>query len=132
MNHNRKIFITSTALSFMYAALFRSAFNLICGYEDSSNIFYLQLILYLVTVGTINLLFLKMPFKNYLTFAVTEGLVMYPVFLAASYLFNWFSFRDWQAFLLMSLCFAGIYSLVVWHFYSRDRKEADDINSLIK
>lgn len=132
MNHSRKIFITSTALSFMYAALFRSAFNLLCGYEDSSNIFYLQLLLYLVITEAVNYLLLKVPFKTYLSFSITEGVVLYPVFLTASYLFDWYSFRDWKMIFFMSLCFAGIYTLVVWHFYNRDKKEADDINNLIQ
>ncbi len=131
MKHNRKLFITSMALCYMYSSLFRSVFNMLGGYQQSSNIFNLQLILFLIIIESINLLLMKFPFKSYFSFMLTEAMIFYPIYLAASYFFHWFVLTDIKTLILQTLCFAGIFTLIAGHFYKRDREDADDINSLI-
>ena len=129
--HNRNLFITSLALCFMYSTIFRSVFNLLSGYPQSSNIFNLQLLLFLFIIEGINLLLMKLPFKNYFSFMLTEAIISYPIYLISAYIFHWFDLTDIKMLLIMTLCFAGIFVLIAGHFYRRDREDADDINNLI-
>lgn len=129
--HNRNLFITSLALCFMYSTIFRSVFNLLSGYPQSSNIFNLQLLLFLFIIEGINLLLMKLPFKNYFSFMLTEAIISYPIYLISAYFFHWFDLTDIKMLIIMTLCFAGIFVLIAGHFYRRDREDAEDINNLI-
>ncbi len=132
MNHFRRIFLPSVALSFMYTSLFASILNLLQGYRKSSNIFDLQLLLFLVAINGINYLLLKVPFSNFRMYVIVEGVLFYLFFLAVSYFFKWSNYENPATFIINSLFFFLIYSLVQRYFYKIMMKEAEDINRLIK
>jgi hypothetical protein len=132
LNHFRRIFLPSVALSFMYTTLFASIINLLQGHRESSNIFNLQLLIFLVAINVMNYLLLKIPFSSFRMYVVVEGVLFYLFFIAVSYAFNWSNYKNLATFIINSLLFFLIYTLVQCYFYKLVVKEAEDINRLIK
>ena len=99
MERIRKIYLPSTAITFMAVVVFVSIQNLLMGYENQSNLWILEVFGYIVFMEVMDVLICKVEFKSYLQYFLVEAVVGYVVLLFfLGYLGKWFSLEPGSLF----------------------------------
>lgn len=125
-----RTYLSSTAIFFMVIVLVSTGINFITGFENTKNLFFPEVFIYLVICDLADYILSEFSFQKNWQYHLTHITVIYILFLIFSFLCGWFLF-SLKGFLLGTLIFGFIYFMVKHYYTVMETAEAEEINFLL-
>lgn len=125
-----RTYLSSTAIFFMVIVLVSTGINFISGFENTKNLFFPEVFIYLVICDLVDYILSGFSFQKGWQYHLTHVSVLYTLFLIFSFLCGWFLF-SLQGIFQGTVIFGCIYFMVKHYYTVTETAEAKEINSLL-
>lgn len=127
-----KICLPSAAITYTAVVLCVSLCNRLEGYEYQSNGWLLGIFGFIVLTEVLDMLLAKIEFRSYMAYFLTEAVLDYILFMVlVGYVGNSFPFTPGRI-AQVTVIFLAIMALVHYYFYRVSKRNADEINDLLR
>lgn len=127
-----KKYIPDFSVAFTMLVLLASITNLMNGdTRDGFILFILEAAGYLLIAVVIDYLLGKVNYKSYISQFLTETCILYPITMACGLYLHWFGW-SFTKLILYTFLYLFIMVLLHYYFYRVSKKDAEEINELLK
>ena len=125
-----RTYLSSTAIFFMVIVLVSTGINFISGFENTNNLFFPEVFIYLLVCDLVDYILSEFSFQKSWQYHLAHVSVIYILFLIFSFFCSWFLF-SLRGVLQGTVIFGCIYFMVKHYYTVMETAEAAEINSML-
>lgn len=127
-----RIYLPAISMAFTFIVLYASVCNILSDYtKDGFCFFILEVIGYLVVSVLVDYFVSMIDFKKYICHFFVETLLLYPLTIGVALIGKWFCMNIYNI-ILYSCIYVIIMTAIHYYFYYISKRQANEINELLK